>query len=81
MTSHSGVLGDSLGVWVVNPLKSRTMQQTMTSSAWLMPNPQLWRDDEVVVFTEKRNYTTRDYRAFFNDMHFKTGYGVSFMAS
>ena len=64
---------------MVNPLKSRTMQQTMTSSTWLMPNPRLWRDDEVVVYTSAKNYTTRDYQQFFTDIRFKDGSDTIFI--
>ena len=66
--------GDSLGVFVVNPLSARPEQRSMPSSAWLLPSPEFWLEDEVLVFGPTRNYTVKDYKQFFNDIQYPTGW-------
>ena len=60
-------------MYIVNPLKSRPMQQSMPSSAWLLPYEQYWPNGTVFVETAARNYTARDYKQFFHDMDYETG--------
>ena len=61
----------------MNPLSSRPMQQSMVSSAWLMPYPKYWPRDAVLVTTEQRNYTINEYQQFFRDLHYENGYSNS----
>ncbi|XP_005094704.1 phospholipase A2 group XV isoform X2 [Aplysia californica] len=68
--------GDDLGVVIVNPLKVRPEQRAMPSTAFLMPTDQFWQPSEVLVQTEKRNYTVMDYKDFFNDMNYTDGYNL-----
>ena len=39
-----------------------------------MPSVNFWKDDEVVVVSPSRNYTVLDYKAFFDDIKYPTGY-------
>ncbi|KAL8603156.1 hypothetical protein ACOMHN_059328 [Nucella lapillus] len=66
--------GDSLGVFVVNPLTVRPEQRGMPSTAWLMPSLRFWNRSEVVVITEHRNYTVYDYQQLFQDINYTDGY-------
>ena len=66
--------GDSLGVFVVSPLKVRPEQRAMPSTAWLMPSTRFWEPDEVLVITEHRNYTVSDYKQLFMDINYTDGY-------
>jgi len=66
--------GDSLGIFIVSTFKSRKYQRTMSSLPWLMPKPSFWKPDEVLVMTQKRNYTVSDYEALFRDMGWETGW-------
>ena len=66
--------GDSLGVFVVSPLRVRPEQRAMPSTAWLMPSTRFWEADEVLVTTEHRNYTVNDYHQLFTDINYTDGY-------
>ncbi|KAK7492259.1 hypothetical protein BaRGS_00016556 [Batillaria attramentaria] len=68
--------GDSLGVVIVEPNTVRPEQRSMPSSAWLMPSTRFWSADEVLVITDKRNYTSRDYKQLFIDIDFMDGYDM-----
>lgn len=46
-----------------NVLKAE--QITSPSLAWLLPSPYFWKADEVLVETDKKNYTVTDYKSFF----------------
>ena len=46
----------------------------LPSSAFVMPSLNLWNKDEVVVVSPKRNYTVHDYKEFFDDINYPTGY-------
>lgn len=67
-------LGDSLGVVIVYPSWVRAEQRSMPSTAWLMPSPRYWAKDEVLVITDKRNYTVADYKDLFADLDYMDGY-------
>lgn len=66
--------GDNLGVPIVKPITVRPEQRMMTSTAFLMPTDKLWKPSEVLVSRPKRNYTVNDYKQFFEDIGFPTGY-------
>jgi len=66
--------GDDLGVRVLSESALREQQRTSPSLSWLMPNPMLWSEDEVLVQTSARNYTIKDYEVFFQDINFPTGW-------
>ncbi|XP_061189845.1 phospholipase A2 group XV-like isoform X1 [Saccostrea echinata] len=66
--------GDSLGVYIVKPIKVRVEQRSMPSSAWLMPSDKAWGPDEILVMQPERNYTVKDYKQFFTDINFMDGW-------
>jgi len=66
--------GDNLGIFIVNTFKSRQYQRTLPSVAWLMPKPTFWGPDEVLLSTQKRNYTVTQYKDLFYDMGWPTGW-------
>lgn len=66
--------GDNLGIFVVKPHLVREYQRSATSTAWLMPYDTFWGADEILVSQPKRNYTVNDYRQFFEDINYPTGY-------
>ncbi|VDP28772.1 unnamed protein product, partial [Soboliphyme baturini] len=67
--------GYNLEQWriILPPLKVRKEQRTMTSSSFLLPTREVWNDD-VLVVTANRNYTSHDYEQFFKDIGFPTGW-------
>ncbi|EUB55932.1 Group XV phospholipase A2 [Echinococcus granulosus] len=62
--------GDNFGIYFDNPLWYRDVQRSMSSLAFLLPDPRLWSKDEVVIYTPAKNYTVHDYKEFFFDIGF-----------
>ncbi|ESO12856.1 hypothetical protein HELRODRAFT_159443 [Helobdella robusta] len=67
--------GDSLGQseHVIKPIQARPLEQSMPSTAYLMPGP-YWHKDEVLVMSPKRNFTNLDYEAFFESINHTDGF-------
>lgn len=67
--------GNTLGIphFIVDPLDVREQQRTSASNAMMMPSPELWNPDEVLVKTPKRVYTVNDYDEFFKGIGFPLG--------
>lgn len=57
--------GDNLGAFMLKEGVVREMQISAPSLAWLMPSKQLWKENEVLVETDKKNYTVNDFEDFF----------------
>ncbi|XP_078344079.1 lysosomal phospholipase A and acyltransferase-like [Oculina patagonica] len=70
--------GYTLGIpnFIVDPLDVREQQRTSASNAMMMPSPELWNPDEVLVKTPERVYTVNDYDDFFKDIGFPQGIKV-----
>lgn len=68
------VLGDDLGNDQVNGSALKPGIQTMTSSAFLIPDDAYWKDDEILVYGPNRNYSVNCYRRFFKDIGFPIGF-------
>ncbi|XP_023217052.1 group XV phospholipase A2-like isoform X1 [Centruroides sculpturatus] len=66
--------GENLGVVVINPLTVRPEQRSSPSLAFVAPSDKFWSKDDVLVSTPKRNYTVDDYRQFFEDINYTTGW-------
>lgn len=58
-------IGDDLGVYVLSSSVLKAAQITSPSLAWLLPSPNFWKPEEVLVQTDAQNYTVADYRTFF----------------
>jgi lysophospholipase-3 len=66
--------GDNIDIIVVKPLNVRSYQRSAPSTAFLMPSDKFWAADEVIVSRPGRNYTVKDYKQFFEDLNFQTGF-------
>ena len=73
------MVGDNLGMPIVNPLTARGQQRTMPSSAWLMPYDTFWNDTEILATSPVGNYTVKDYTRFFQvgDQGYQSGLVIS----
>ncbi|XP_022160151.1 group XV phospholipase A2-like isoform X1 [Myzus persicae] len=69
-------VGDDLGVYVLSGNVLKAEQITSPSLAWLLPSPYFWKADEVLVETDKKNYTVTDYKSFFEGIDYMTGYDM-----
>lgn len=67
-------MGDDLGSYVLRPTVMRQEQITSPSLAWLLPSKKYWKDTEVLVETETKNYTLNDLQQFFNDIDYPEGW-------
>ncbi|XP_055933165.1 phospholipase A2 group XV-like isoform X1 [Argiope bruennichi] len=66
--------GENLGVFVISQINVRKEQRTSPSLAYMMPSDMFWAPDEILVTTDKKNYTIRDFYDFFQDIDFPVGY-------
>lgn len=57
--------GDDLGSYVLRESIMRQEQITSPSLAWLLPSPLFWKNDEVLVQTDKKNFTLGNLQEFF----------------
>lgn len=68
------VSGDNLGVIVVPNLTVREDERTFPSLAFLLPSDKFWPQDEVIMTTNEKNYTTANYKELFMDINHTVGY-------
>ena len=66
--------GDNFGVVVVRALTIRQDERTYPSLAYLLPSDRFWGNGEVLLQSSTRNYTVSDYKDFFQDLNYMTGY-------
>lgn len=66
--------GDNFGVVVIPSLTLRKDVRTFPSLAYLLPSPEVWPHDEVLVSNRERGYTVRDYKQYFDDIKYPIGY-------
>ncbi|GLV39147.1 uncharacterized protein CBL_06198 [Carabus blaptoides fortunei] len=67
-------IGDDLGSYALRGSVLRAEQITSPSLAWLLPSKLFWKDSEVLVQTEKKNYTISNMEEFFNDLQYPSGW-------
>lgn len=67
-------VGDDLGAFALSGDKMRAEQITNPSLAWLMPNPLLWKPNEVMVRSLTRTYTMAELKDFFQDLDYMNGW-------
>lgn len=66
--------GYNLGIDLVDPLVIREEQRSYETGVYILPHPAYWPSrEETLVVTPYRNYTVRDYPAFFHDIGFPQG--------
>lgn len=71
------VSGDNEGIIIDRDSWGRDSQRTFPSNAWLLPYPSdTWTDEDVLVVTEKRNYTAWDYKDLFADLNYTRGWDM-----
>ncbi|KAH9636976.1 hypothetical protein HF086_008237 [Spodoptera exigua] len=58
-------IGDDLGSLMLRESIMRAQQITCPSLAWLLPSPLFWKPTEVLVQTDKYNYTINDFQRLF----------------
>ncbi|CAH1105701.1 unnamed protein product [Psylliodes chrysocephalus] len=67
-------IGDNLGSYVLRESIMRAEQITSPSLAWLLPSKLFWKPDEILVQTDKKNYTVNDLEEFFKGIGFTDGW-------
>lgn len=67
-------VGDDLGSYALSETTLREEQITSPSLAWLMPSSLFWSPDEILVQTDVRNYTVKDFQDFFEDIGYPVGW-------
>ncbi|KAH0534846.1 phospholipase A2 group XV-like [Cotesia glomerata] len=67
-------VGDNLGAYVLRESILRDQQITSPSLGWLLPSKYFWKDTEVLVQTQKKNYTLLDLQQFFLDINVPNGW-------
>ncbi|XP_054164814.1 phospholipase A2 group XV-like [Oppia nitens] len=68
--------GDNFGVIVVPSITIREDERTFPSLAYLLPSDKVWGNNEVLMESTLRNYTVMNYREFFEDLNYMTGYNM-----
>ena len=67
-------MGDDLGSLGLFASEMKPMQISMPSLAFLLPFPAVWKPDEVLVTTPRRNYTHSQLNEFFTDLGYPTAW-------
>ncbi|XP_066249695.1 lysosomal phospholipase A and acyltransferase-like isoform X2 [Euwallacea similis] len=67
-------MGDDLGSYILRPSIMRAEQMSQPSTAWLLPSPLFWKPDEILVETEKKNFTLSNLEEFFKGLAFMDGW-------
>lgn len=58
-------IGDDLGTYVLRERTLKDQQITSPSLGWLLPSKYFWKDTEVLVQTQTKNYTLLDLKDYF----------------
>ncbi|KAG5900697.1 hypothetical protein JTB14_038215 [Gonioctena quinquepunctata] len=67
-------IGDNLGSYILRESVMRAEQITSPSLAWLLPSKLFWKPDEVLIQTDKQNYTISNLEEFFIDIGYPNGW-------
>ena len=62
-----------MGNYFVSPLGLRYEQRTNPSLAWLMPSPDVWGEDEVLVQGNNMNITLKNFDTFYSALNHTQG--------
>lgn len=68
--------GDNLGVVLLQSLKIRQDERSFPSLAFLMPHDDFWLQNETILTTGFKNYTTGNFPEFFHDINDTVGYNM-----
>nr|XP_053644998.1 phospholipase A2 group XV-like isoform X2 [Cherax quadricarinatus] len=66
---HIYATGDNLGIYVINAMKVRTEQRSAPSLAFLLPSDEIWGENETLVQTPAKNYSTWNFKDLFEDLN------------
>ncbi|XP_069183296.1 lysosomal phospholipase A and acyltransferase-like isoform X1 [Procambarus clarkii] len=66
--------GDNLGIPFLSSQTARREQVTLASLAFLLPSPELWGPDEVLIQTPDDNFTTSNFKEMFEAMELPDAY-------
>lgn len=61
-------IGDDLGAYFLRESVLRNEQITSPSLGWLLPSKLFWKDTEILVQSDKKNYTLNDLQQYFIDI-------------
>lgn len=67
-------IGDDLGSYALRESIMRLQQITSPSLAWLLPSPLYWKSNEVLVETDKKNFTLNNLKEFFYGISYPNGW-------
>ncbi|XP_057334018.1 phospholipase A2 group XV-like [Microplitis mediator] len=67
-------VGDNLGTYVLRESILKDQQITSPSLGWLLPSKIFWKETEVLVQTQIKNYTLLDLQQFFLDINVPNGW-------
>lgn len=67
-------VGDDLGAYALRASVMREEQISMPSLSFLLPYPDFWKPEEVLVRTRTRNYTYSQLSEFFDDLGYPNGW-------
>ena len=69
MSLHTTLIpGDNFGIPFTSAKTLREEERSYPSLAFLAPSRRLWTNDEVIVQTDRKNYTVFDYEDLFHDL-------------
>lgn len=66
--------GDNFGVVVIPSLSLRRDVRTFPSLAYLLPSDEVFPENQILVKNRDKLYTVKDFKQFFNDIHYPVGY-------
>lgn len=66
--------GDNFGVIMIPSLSLRKDVRTFPSLAYLLPSSDVWPNDKILMHNDGKGYTVNDYKQFFADIDYDTGY-------
>ncbi|XP_043467328.1 phospholipase A2 group XV-like isoform X1 [Leptopilina heterotoma] len=67
-------VGDDLGAYVLRESVMRNEQITSPSLGWLLPSTLFWKNSEILVQTDQKNYTLLNLKEFFIDINVPNGW-------
>lgn len=67
-------IGDDLGAYLLRQSTLKDEQITSPSLGWLLPSKLFWKETEVLVETDKKNYTLANLRDFLIDVNVPNGW-------
>ncbi|KAJ3653351.1 hypothetical protein Zmor_012607 [Zophobas morio] len=67
-------IGDDLGSYALRESVMRQEQITNPSLAWLLPSKLFWKPDEILVQTDRQNFTLSNLQSYFKALNYPQGW-------